>query len=378
VFRTREQLVRVCLEDTVMGKLHGLAIGLDICSTLHMEITLEDLDWCIAQVMPINPAYLMALPTKNDPMLSYLTTAFQDHVRVRETFGYKVDDRMWTFFQTLGVIDADGHPTAHFGDLRWVYLQFRRAQKDARPGADILADADAAIARVRGRGVLLATGHGAKPSDMDPDLERQVRLQYEDAKTCLHATLPADFAVTLGQGMLLNTRSLNRDEYIQHPPTGETLDDLSLGRVKALGESQNGRYDVQIIVTDGLNVYAITDEGHLAPFLAELRRLLNTGGFHPAPEHLVVTNGRVRAGYRIGETLFGRLSPAAAPAVVHVIGERPGNGHHTFSAYVTRLPASRWAQPGTVDHNDTRLISNISDTALDPVLAARQTFALLA
>jgi hypothetical protein len=30
-----------------------------------------------------------------------------------------------------------------------------------------------------------------------------------------------------------------------------------------------------------------------------------------------------------------------------------------------------------VDHNHTRLISNIADTALDPVLAARQTAALL-
>jgi len=26
--------------------------------------------------MMANPAFLMALPTKNDPMLSYLTTAF--------------------------------------------------------------------------------------------------------------------------------------------------------------------------------------------------------------------------------------------------------------------------------------------------------------
>jgi ethanolamine ammonia-lyase large subunit len=64
VFRTREQLVRCCLEDIVMGKLHGLTIGLDICSTLHMDITLDDLDWCQDQVMPANPAYLMALPTK--------------------------------------------------------------------------------------------------------------------------------------------------------------------------------------------------------------------------------------------------------------------------------------------------------------------------
>ena len=97
----------------------------------------------------------------------------------------------------------------------------------------------------------------------------------------------------------------------------------------------------------------------------------------PAPEHVVVTNGRVRAGYRIGETLFGQLAPAAPAAMVHVIGERPGNGHHTFSSYVTRLPARVWATPGVVDHNHTKVISNIADTALDPVLAAQQTVALL-
>ena len=51
VFKTKEQLVRCCLEDTVMGKLHGLTIGLDICSTLHMDVTLDDLNWCIDNVM---------------------------------------------------------------------------------------------------------------------------------------------------------------------------------------------------------------------------------------------------------------------------------------------------------------------------------------
>jgi ethanolamine ammonia-lyase large subunit len=33
VFRTKEQLVRCCLEDIFMGKLQGLTSGLDICST---------------------------------------------------------------------------------------------------------------------------------------------------------------------------------------------------------------------------------------------------------------------------------------------------------------------------------------------------------
>ena len=74
---------------------------LDVCSTLHMDISLGDLDWCLDQILPANPAYLMALPTKIDPMLGYLTTGYQDHVRLREKFGYKVNDRIWRFFQEL-------------------------------------------------------------------------------------------------------------------------------------------------------------------------------------------------------------------------------------------------------------------------------------
>ncbi|MEZ4485742.1 MAG: ethanolamine ammonia-lyase subunit EutB [Syntrophotaleaceae bacterium] len=62
VFKTREQLVRCCLEDIVMGKLHGLVLGLDICSTLHMPVTLDDLEWCQDQIarptgLPDGPAY---------------------------------------------------------------------------------------------------------------------------------------------------------------------------------------------------------------------------------------------------------------------------------------------------------------------------------
>ena len=34
----REQLERACLEDTVMAKLHGLTMGLDVCATFHMGI----------------------------------------------------------------------------------------------------------------------------------------------------------------------------------------------------------------------------------------------------------------------------------------------------------------------------------------------------
>ena len=125
VFRTREQLVRCCLEDLVMGKLHGLCIGLDVCATLHMDVSLDDLDWCLERVLPARPAYLMALPTKVDPMLGYLTTGFQDHVRLRRRFGVRGEPRMERFFRRLGVLDAAAH--ARHGGSRPRGLSDRRA-----------------------------------------------------------------------------------------------------------------------------------------------------------------------------------------------------------------------------------------------------------
>jgi len=378
VFRSKTQLVRCCLEDIVMGKLHGMMIGLDVCSTLHMEVSLDDLDWCLDQIMPANPGYLMGLPTKNDPMLSYLTTAFQDHVRIREKFGYKVDDRMWAFFQSLGVVDAQGKPGPHFGDPSWVYLQYRRRKGDVRSEADILAEARAQLTEVRKRGVFIAEGHGTNPWDLNPDLDREVRSLYEDAKASIFAELPATFATAIAQSVPVQTESKDRTDYILHPPSGEVLSAEATEKLRTLRSSQSGRYDVQIVISDGLNAWSLTDEGHLPPYLERVRTDLEAAGYKVAPEHIIVTAGRVRAGYRIGEFLYGSLPERTSRrAILHVIGERPGSGHHAYSVYITAPTVDTWAQPGVVDHNITRVISGIADTALLPTAAAAETLNIL-
>jgi ethanolamine ammonia-lyase large subunit len=378
VFRSREQLVRCCLEDIVMGKLHGLTLGLDVCSTLHMEVNLDDLDWCLDQILPANPAYLMALPTKNDPMLSYLTTAFQDHVRLRDRFGYKVDDRMWDFFQRLGVIDAEGRPTEHFGDPAWVYLQYRRRKGDLRSEADLRAEAAEQVTRVKERGVFIAEGHGVKPWDLNPALNERIRFLYEDAKQSIWATLPPTFADSLSRAVTVSTQSSDRTDYILHPPSGEQLSESSVAKLRGLRDAQAGQYDVQLVLSDGLNAYALTDEGHLPPYLERVRTELETAGYRVAPDHIVVTAGRVRAGYQIGEVLFGALPDTGSRrALLHIIGERPGSGHRAYSVYITAPPVSTWAQAGEVDHNITRVVSGIADTALPPAEAAVQTVAIL-
>ncbi len=378
VFRSREQLLRCCLEDIAMGKLHGLMIGLDICATLHMEVDLDDLEWVQDRVVAACPGYLMALPTRNDPMLGYLTTSFQDHVRLRARSGLRVDDQMARFFAELGVLGADGGPGPNFGEPLQVFLRYRQARGDTREVAEILAEGRAEMAAVRARGVALAEGHGAAPWCLAPALEAELRAGYVDARACLQAQWRPEFLATLPDALLLHTRASGREDYILHPARGEQLAAESVAALAELRRGGGGAFDVQIVVSDGLSPLAMMDAGHLEPYLRALRAGLQASGYRVAPRLLVVTGGRVRAGYEIGARLLGDPDDRSTRRViVHAIGERPGTVHHNFSAYITAAAAVVWATPGAIDHPLTRVLSGISDTACAPALAAAETVKLL-
>jgi len=54
-------------------------------------------------------------------MLSYLTTGYQDHVRLRERFDYRVNDALWRFYIRLGIVDGTtGELTRFAGDPVYV------------------------------------------------------------------------------------------------------------------------------------------------------------------------------------------------------------------------------------------------------------------
>ncbi|MFP4387827.1 MAG: ethanolamine ammonia-lyase subunit EutB, partial [Desulfococcaceae bacterium] len=377
VFKSREQLVRCCLEDIVMGKLHGLTLGLDICSTLHMPVSLDDLDWCMDQIAPANPAYLMALPTKNDPMLSYLTTGFQDHVRLREKFGYKVNDDMWTFFKKIGIVDENDEYTEHFGDPVWVYYQYRLAKGDERSKDEIYAEGEEAIERIEARGVPIARGHGKNPWDLNPELKERIWTLYRDAKVSLWSEMTEEFIQSIPNAELISTQSKDREDYVAHPPTGEKLSDAAVATLKKMRDAWGGESpDVQIVISDGLNAKAIMDEDHLMPYLDNVREELKKAGFSVSDKNLVMRSGRVRAGYEIGNVLFENAPEDKPRIVLHVIGERPGSGHHNYSVYIAAPPAKVW-KANEVDHDIVRVISGISNSAYAPHAAAKETVVIV-
>ncbi len=202
-----------------------------------------------------------------------------------------------------------------------------------------------------------------------------MRRIYDEAKLSIWAEFDEAFLASLPGALVLRTRAKDRAEYILRPATGEALAEGSAEEVRRLREAQRGRFDVQVVLSDGLNALAMTDRAQLAPFLEALDRELRLAGRRPAPRPIVLRRGRVRAGYRIGEQLFGGLP--GRRAVVHVVGERPGTGHRTFSAYLTAPDGAAWARPGGVDHDITRVVAGVANTALPPGDAARTAAALL-
>lgn len=376
VFRSREQLVRCCLEDIVMGKLHGLCIGLDVRSTLHMDISLDDLNWCLDQVMPACPAYLMAVPTKIDRVLGYLTTGFQDHVRLRAKFGRRVNDAMASFFQELGVVDEDGNPTEHFGDPIWVYLQYQRRKGDERSSDEIIREGESHIEAIQSRGLLLTQGHGENHHDLESQLKGHVQRGHADGKKSIWAELPSGYGARFEDAVMLETCSGSREKYLLHPESGEHLSDASERRIADLKQKHSGQHDVQIIISDGLNALSVMDFDQLDPFLERLRNELSRSGRRVAPESIVVRSGRVRVGYQIGESLFS--GTRGSKSILHIIGERPGTGQRTFSIYITSVDAAVWSEPGAVDHNLTRVVSGVVNTALNPRLAANDVLQIVA
>lgn len=327
--------------------------------------------------MPANPVYLIALPTKNDPMLGYLTTSFQDHVRLRERFGYKVDDAMWAFYKRIGIVDGQDRYTRNYGDPLWVYYQYRLAKGDTRSRAAVYAEGRQKMAEVEARGVDLATGHGEQIWDLNPQLAAKVNDLYDDAKKSLWAELTPEFVASVPAALPLRTLSRDRNDYIAHPATGEALSPDSLAVLERLRESWGSEPPRgQIVISDGLNAKAIMDEGHLEPYLRELGRLLGGAGIAMSDKNIVVTGGRVRAGYRIGETLFAKADPDSFRGILHVIGERPGTMHHAYSVYITVARGRTWTER-KIDHDITRLVSNVADTALPPEEAARDTLTII-
>ncbi len=358
VFKDAQQLERACLEDTVMAKLHGVSMGLDVCATFHMGIAPSALRRLTERLVDrAAPAYLMSVAGNADPMLGYLTTSFREHPRLRHQVGRRITSSMEQRLRALGAMGNDGEPQPTSGTVAHLYAAYAKAAGDRRSSSSIEDEGHRRLSELRERGFDLG---GTDPSAADA----RVDAIYTHARRALYASVDEGVIKDASPRWIrVRTTASSRDDYLAHPPAGEQLRQADARAIAALYSGQEPQ--VQIVVSDGLNADAINEQ--LRALLLPLRRLLSDQGCHVGQTDVVVQQGRVRVGYEIGGLV-------GAAVVVHVVGERPGTGLNTLSAYVTygrdESGQSRWRRD--LDHAATTAICGIHPKGKPPQAAAEE------
>ena len=352
VFRSPQQLERACLEDLLMARLHGITMGLDVCATFHMGIGPAELRELTAGVVRRGaPAYLMAVAGNADPMLGYLTTSFREHPALRSEAGAALTTPMERRLSALGLPVVTGRTDA----VSRLYARYMKADGDSRSLTELEADGRRKVAALNDRGLDIA-------GDAAASLARVDRI-YEHARRALYADLENEvLRDACGNYRAVHSRAGDRDDFIAHPPAGERLREEDAGALQA---SVHRRRQIQIVVSDGLNADAINEQ--LRALLPSLRRSLGQDGHEVADTVVVVRNGRVRAGYHVAQILDPEV-------VVHIIGERPGTGLNTASAYLTygRDAAGRPRWDPQLDHSCTTAVCGIHRRGKPPDAAAAE------
>jgi len=364
VFRTGEQLLRACLEDTVMAKLHGITIGLDVCATFHMGIGPSELQSLTERiVVQAAPAYLMAVAGNADPMLGYMTTSFREHPRLRRQTGRQIASAMQKRLIELFAMTESGAVSGTSADA--LYAAYHKAGGDTRSLDTLRDDAAKKISVLAERGFDL--GYGCDDNYVDPpEANTRITAIYSNARHALYATMDkAVISDSSPRYFRVHTRSSDRDDYLAHPATGELIAGEDVVRIQALYPARRPR--VQVVVSDGLNANAINE--NLRSVLPAVRRELLAAGHHISEIDIVVENGRVRAGYHIGSLLEAEM-------IIHLIGERPGTGINTLSAYLTygldHKGQSRWGPAAAFDHSWTTAVCGIHRRGKSPERAVEE------
>jgi ethanolamine ammonia-lyase large subunit len=208
-------------------------------------------------------------------------------------------------------------------------------------------------------------GYGCDENYGDPPAANaRITKIYSNARRALYATLDeAVISDSSPRYIRVHTRSSGRDDYLAHPATGELIDDADSARIQALYPARRPR--VQVVVSDGLNANAINE--NLRSVLPAVRRELLAAGHHVSEINIVIENGRVRAGYHVGSLLEAEM-------IIHLIGERPGTGIDTLSAYLTygldHNGQSRWGSG--FDHSWTTAVCGIHRRGKPPERAVEE------
>jgi ethanolamine ammonia-lyase small subunit len=171
------------------------------------------------------------------------------------------------------------------------------------------------------------------------------RLAHARARDSVRAPLDepkliADLKIVGLPVLTIASAAADRSQYLLRPDLGRSLAPSAMNTL----DPHAGRYDVVIVVTEGLSAGAV--QAHACPVFTTLVPALAREGWHIAPI-VLARLGRVAIGDRVARAL-------GADSVVVLIGERPGlTAPDSMGAYLTWNPG-----PQTTDA-ERNCISNI-------------------
>jgi ethanolamine ammonia-lyase small subunit len=131
--------------------------------------------------------------------------------------------------------------------------------------------------------------------------------------------------------ILLHSQAVNRTTYLQRPDLGRRLDKKSIEILKKVNTLKDEKYDLSIVVVDGLSSLAIKENA--AIFIKKLVEELNIDSqdWNLAPI-TIVQQGRVAIGDEVGQILNSKTT-------IVLIGERPGlSSPDSMGLYLTYNP----------------------------------------
>ena len=241
------------------------------------------------------------------------------------------------------------------------YAAYAKACGDHRSAESLADEGRQRLQTLRERGFDLGNGSTASAA---PSWEARLERIYSHARRALYAGLEESVVRSaFPSHVRIRTQATSRDEYLSRPGSGERLRDADAAAIARLTGSRSER--VLLVVSDGLNANALNE--HLRALVPPLRHHLADAGCRASDVAVVIENGRVRAGYQVGEM-------SRAELVVHLIGERPGTGLNTLSAYITygRNAGGGFRWTSSLDHACTTAICGIHPSGKTPDAAATE------
>jgi ethanolamine ammonia-lyase small subunit len=288
-----------------------------------------------------------------------MTTSFREHPQLREGCGRRTTS---VFEQHVKSRDLCGGSVAPRADATArAYAAYAKACGDQRSRESLADEGRQRLQILRERGFDLGNGSA---DGIAPAWETRLDAIYSHARRSLYAAIEESvLRSALPSHVRIRTQASSRDEYLSRPASGERLRDADAATIAMLVLSAGEQ--VILVVSDGLNANAVNE--HLRTLTPPLRRRLVDAGCRVSDAAVVIENGRVRAGYQVGEI-------SRAEVVVHLIGERPGTGLNTLSAYITygRDSAGRFRWASSLDHACTTAICGIHPSGKTPDAAATE------